>query len=73
MSHMSVLGACWVQAYFEEIPNFGKVNPILEKNNWQEKQHVRGKSACKGGKHARVQEGKPNHVRVRVLERDCNN
>jgi hypothetical protein len=24
MSHMSVLGACWAHAYFEEIPNFGK-------------------------------------------------
>jgi hypothetical protein len=23
MSHMSVLGACWAQAYFEEIPIFG--------------------------------------------------
>jgi hypothetical protein len=23
-SHMSVLGACWAQAYFEEIPIFGR-------------------------------------------------
>jgi hypothetical protein len=53
MSHMSVLGACWEHAYFEVRSIFGRKNPILEKDNWQEKQHVQGKDTCKGGKHAR--------------------
>jgi hypothetical protein len=30
MSHMSVLGACWAQAYFEKKPIFGKEDIILE-------------------------------------------
>jgi hypothetical protein len=47
MSHMLVVGAYWAHSYFEERPNFGRKGLILEKNIWQEKQHVQGKSACK--------------------------
>jgi hypothetical protein len=50
---MSVLGACWAQAHFGEKVIFGKKSMKWEKDNWQEKQHVQGKAACKGGKHAR--------------------
>jgi hypothetical protein len=53
MSHMSVLGACWAQAHFGEKDIFGKKSMKWEKDSWQEKQHVQGKAACKGGKHAR--------------------
>jgi hypothetical protein len=73
MSHMSVLGACWVQAYFEERPIFGRKDLILEKNNWQESsmQKMR-KSNMQEGKATCEEAGKPNHIRVRVFDKYCN-
>jgi hypothetical protein len=50
MSHMSVLGACWVQAYFEERPMFGRKYLILEHaQQLSRKQHAEKeeKVACK--------------------------
>jgi hypothetical protein len=63
-----MLGACWVQAYFEEIPNFGaramsgkkETCKKIMKNNMQEETPRDDK------------EGNPNHVRVRVFDKDCN-
>jgi hypothetical protein len=53
MSHMSVLGAYWAHAYFEERPNFGRKGLILEKNNWQEKATCARKSSMQEEQHAR--------------------
>jgi hypothetical protein len=69
---MSMLGAYWAHGYFEERPNFGKKDLILEKNNWQEKQHMRGKATCKRSNMQSMQVGKPNNVRVRVFYKECN-
>jgi hypothetical protein len=70
---MSVLGACWAQAYFEEIPIFGG------KTQFWRRTTGRKSNTCEGNMHAKeesmqgVQVGKPNHVRVRVLVSYCNN
>jgi hypothetical protein len=50
---MSVLGACWAQTYFEEIPNFGKVKPNFGEEQLAGKATRARENACKGGKHAR--------------------
>jgi hypothetical protein len=44
----------------------------LEKDSWKEKKHMQGKSHAKEESMKGVKEGKPNHVRVRVLVRYCN-
>jgi hypothetical protein len=44
---------------------FGEKSTKWEKENWKEKQHVRGK-------HARTHARKPNYIRVRVFVRYCN-
>jgi len=55
MSHMLVLGGCWMQAYFEERPIFGRkdqfwehVQQLARKQHAEkeEKKHARGE-ACK--------------------------
>jgi hypothetical protein len=64
-SHMSVLGPCWVQAYFEKegyfecMPNFGE-------------EQLAGKATCKRISMKCKKEGKPNHERVMVFDNDCN-
>ena len=53
MSHISLLGACWAQTYFEEIPNFGKVRPnfgegqLAGKATRVRKSRMQRKKACK--------------------------
>jgi hypothetical protein len=64
---MLMLGAYWVQAYFEERLNLGRKGLILEKKRWQEKQHVQGKETCKRRNMQGTHAGNPNHYRFRVL------
>jgi hypothetical protein len=70
MSHMLVLGVCWVQAYCEEIL-------ILEdKTQFWRKTVGRKSNTCEVNPHAKKEsmQGakavRPNHVRVSFLE--CN-
>jgi hypothetical protein len=51
-----VFGACWVLAYFEEIPNFGKVRPNFGEEQLERKatcareSHMQRRKACKAHK-----------------------
>jgi hypothetical protein len=61
-SHMLVLGACWVEAYFEERPIFGRRDLILE----HAQQLARKKHAEKRRKSS-MQEEKPRARRKTSL------
>jgi hypothetical protein len=40
MSHMSVLGACWMKTHSREKDIFWNIRKKGRKDSWKEKQHV---------------------------------
>jgi hypothetical protein len=66
------LGHVGCLAYFEEIPNFGKVRPNFGEEQLERKNMCKGKSHAKEESMQGAQAGNPNHVMVRVLVRDYN-
>jgi ribosomal protein S9 len=65
----------WRKYLFWERPNFGKEDLILEHAQQMErKQHAKkeGKTTCKRKSNVARRKDKPNHDRVRVFDKDCN-
>jgi hypothetical protein len=65
----------WKKTYFEKRPIFGKEDLILEHaQQVKRKQHAekRRKSSMQEEEQRDKKEGNPNHDRVRVFFKDCN-
>jgi hypothetical protein len=66
MSHMSVLGACWMQTQSGEKAIFGK------KKHEGKKGQLEGKATHVREEHETCMQGRPNDVRVRFFAMYCN-
>jgi hypothetical protein len=62
------MACCWEQAYFEEIPNFGARATSGKKTTCEKRRKNNMQEETSRGE----EEGKLNHVRVRVFYKYCN-